>query len=184
VLGTLVLLLVVAASAVVAGIVFVLFGPVPINRKVVIVAPIQAMPTAAAPIMMAPIRAPQAPAIPDATAWAPTPSQVAVAAAITPAPIAPPVPAARPRKITPVERGAVNIAAARPPRGETPPPLPRSRAARGTQGRPREIFESVEVTAQAPRRPQQTFDSVEVTARQASSFDADEMTSLDEAQLS
>jgi hypothetical protein len=181
VLGTLVLLLVVAALAVVVGIVFVLFGPVPINRKVVMVSPIQAMPSAAASIMMAPIRAP---AIPDATAWAPTPSQVAVAAAITPAPIAPPVPAARPRKITPVERGAVHIAAARAPRGETPPPLPRSRAARGTQGRPREIFESVEVTTQAPGRPQQSFDSVEVTARQANSFDADEMTHLDEAQLS
>jgi hypothetical protein len=140
VLGTLVLLAFLAAIGAVAVIAFVLFGPVPVNRKVVIVSRILPvpMPRAALPIQLqAPIEVVFAPP----AAPPPTPRRANVDAPIAPLVL-------------------------RRPRGDTPPPRPPQRMARGTQGRPR-----------------QDFDSVEVTAPQTPSFDVEEMTHLDRTNL-
>jgi hypothetical protein len=142
VLGTLVLLAFVAALGAVGVIAFVLFGPVPVNRKVTIVSRIQpvAMPRAALPIQLQ------------------APIEVVFAAASPPPPPAP-------RRAAAVDSPIVPLALRRP-RGDTPPPRPPQRMARGTQGRPR-----------------QDFDSVEVTAPQAPSFDVDEMTHVEDTNL-
>jgi hypothetical protein len=128
----------------VAVIAFVLYGPVPVNRKVTIISRIVPvpLPRAALPIQLeAPIE-------------------------IVPAMmIAPPSPPPTPRRAAAVDAPIAPLVLRRP-RGDTPPPRPPQRMARGTQGRPR-----------------QTFDSIEVTAPQAPSFDVEEMTHLDDTNL-
>jgi hypothetical protein len=139
VLGTLVLLAFVAAIGAVAVIAFALFGPVPVNRKVTMVARMPApMPRAALPIQI------EMPA---------------------PAFVAPPSPPPTPRRAAAVD-APIAMPVLRRPRGDTPPPRPPQRMARGTEGRPR-----------------QSFDSVEVTAPQAPSFEVEEMTHLDDSNL-
>lgn len=111
VLGPIVLLGCVAAAVAVTGILFVLYGPVPVRRSVTMVSRIQpSLPMAAMPVMFE-YKAPPEP----------------VAVAVEP----PPIPA---RKVKPKAEGPVAPLQLRRPR-ESPPPLPRSRAARGTQHR-------------------------------------------------
>lgn len=162
VLGSLVLVGCIAAIGGVVGILFVLYGPVPIKRKVTMVSRIQApMPLAAMPVMFQPPPPPvtpvEAPVQPAATAVEP-PAATAVE------PPAPKKVVAPPRKKSgyrPPARRAPSPAPSPPrapivtaPRGDSPPPLPRARAARGTHGRPTD------------------FDNVEMTARDAGVFDA------------
>lgn len=139
-LGTVVLLAFVGAIGAVAVIAFVLFGPVPVNRKVTIVSRIQPvpMPRAALPI------------------------QIEAPIDFMPIAAAPPPPPPTPRRAAAVD-GPIAPLVLRRPRGDTPPPRPRSRIARGTEGRPR-----------------QDFDTLEVTAPQAPSFEVEEMTHFDD----
>ena len=143
-LGTLVLLAFLGASGAVAVIAFVLFGPVPVNRKVTIVSRIQPvpMPRAALPIQI----------------------EIPVEMPMVEAPL-PPAPAPRP----PLRRAESPIVPMnlRRPRAMTPPTPPRTRMARGTEGRPRQDFDTLEVTAPTA----------------APSFEVEEMTHLDDADL-
>jgi len=143
VLGTLVLLAFLGAAGAVAVIAFVLYGPVPVNRKVTIVSRIQPipMPRAALPIQIE------------------IPVEMPVVAAPPPLPRAP-----SPRMVAAVEAPIVPMNLRRP-RSLTPPP--RTRMARGPEGRPRQAFDSLEVTA--PTAPP--------------SFEVEEMTHLDDAEL-
>lgn len=153
------LLLCLAAGAVAAGILFVVLGPVPVNRRVTMVSRIIPMPVAAGPVAMpgmpvfdpaqasfTPARA--LPAIPDPFAHHP------VAAVEIPA-----VPARKARPVPPVTPLQL-----RRPR-TTPAPLSRTRSPRGTEPRPR------------PRHD--AFD-VEHTAAEAPSFELDDPTFLED----
>jgi hypothetical protein len=148
-LGTIVLLACVAASGVVGCILFVVVGPVPVKRRVTMVSRIQPLPlpVTAAPIM---IEAPVGYAPPIAPFEPPSDLQ-----------FTPPPPPPR-RRAHAVDGPVVAPRVIRRPRSE-PSPLPRTRAARGTQGRSRE------------------FDSIEVTHRESPTFDADDHTTVEPA---
>ena len=184
-LGSLVLLVCLAALAVAAGIVFVLVGPLPVNRRVTVVARIQPLPTAAGSVAMPgmnifdPAQASFSPSLASSPAFAAgsqpfvtqAPSQslpfamldpVADAQPIAVAPVEPPPPPARKAKpmapLAPVQL--------RRPR-TAPAPLTRGRAARGTeQGASSPI-------ASTP------FD-IDHTAQDAPVFDMDEMTFVED----
>lgn len=177
-LGFIVLVAFLAASLGVAGILFVLFGPVPVKRKVTIVSRIQPplMPLAAAPISLEPAMPILAAPTPMATAAAPLQAPVAmpVAPAARPPVAPPPVPA----KATAVEPLIAPLVLRRP-RSLTPPPPPRQRMARGTEPRPRHTFDSVELTAREAPRPR-NFDTLEATAREAPTFEVDDMTYVED----
>lgn len=163
VLGTIVLLACIGAAGFIACVGFVLFGPVPVNRKITIVSRIQPepMPLAALPIQLeAPIAIPAAPAppAPQATTLPIAPEHVIRRPDGTPFP---------PRQSRLQHDAPIIQPAVRRSRGDTP--APRQRMARGTEG---------------PSRPRATFDSIAVTTPSASSFEAEEHTFLDESQLS
>jgi hypothetical protein len=178
VLGSIVLLVCLAAGAVAAVILFVLVGPVPVNRRVTMVSRIQApLPTAASAVAMPgmqvfdPAQAAFSPASPLTGSDFFTPPQGSASAAQhapaiaqgTPSPdaafaIEPPRPA--PRKAKPL--APIAPMQLRRPR-TAPSPLPRVRSARGTEPRPSQ------------------FD-VEHTAPEAPMFDADEVTFLEDAE--
>jgi hypothetical protein len=183
VLATLVLIACFAAGCVVAAILFVLYGPVPIKRKVTMVSRIQApLPMAAAPVvfeapvvgtpdLFAPPVPAFAPSAPPAFAIEPVPL-VAATAEVPAAAIAPVVTdhaivSSQPARGEPTRARRTSAppplpAAVRRPAGE-PLPLSRSRSARGTDttmpsGR------ALEERAHAPA---------------STSFDTDERTSVD-----
>ena len=162
-LGTIVFLGCLVAAGVVACIGFVLFGPVPVNRKVTIVSRIQPepMPVAALPIQLeAPISVPAAPPIQAATTLPIAPEHVVRRPDGTPFP---------PRQSRLQHDAPIIQPTLRRSRGDTPTPAPRQRMARGTEG---------------PTRPRSTFDSVAVTTPSTSAFEAEEHTFIDESQLS
>ncbi len=151
--ASLVLLVCLVAGVVAAGILFVLFGPIPVNRRVTIVALIVPMPTAVGPVAMAglPVFDPARAAFTPAQPLRVTQPQP-VAAVPPPAPRAkPPRP---PAPIAPVQL--------RRPR-TTPAPLARTRSARGTE----------------PRRRHAGFD-VEHTAAEAPAFELDDPTFIED----
>lgn len=177
-LGFIVLVAFLAASLGVAGILFVLFGPVPVKRKITIVSRIQPplMPLAAAPISLEPAMPVIAAPPPMLTAAAPLHSPVAMPLPPTARPpvAPPPVPA----KATAVEPPIAPLVLRRP-RGHHTPPPPRQRIARGTEPRPRHVFDSVELTAREAPRPR-SFDTLEATAREAPTFELDDMTHVED----
>jgi hypothetical protein len=156
VLGTLVLFACIGAAGFIACIGFVLFGPVPVNRKVTMVARIDAapLPLAALPIEIAPpIAVPPAPP-------PPVPADAILRPDGTPFP---------PRQSRLQADGPIIQPMLRRRAGNTPPPTPpRHRFPRGTQ----------------EQRSRDTFDSVEVTAPHSSSFETEEATRIDDASLS
>lgn len=161
-LGTIVFLACIAAAGFVGFIGFVLFGPVPVNRKITIVSRIQPepMPLAALPIQLeAPIAVPPAPPVPQVTALPIAPEHVVLRPDGTPFP---------PRQNRLQADGPIIQPTLRR-RGDAPTPAPRQRIARGTEG---------------PARPRATFDSVAVTTPSASAFDAEEHTFIDPSRLS
>lgn len=152
VLGSLVLFGCAVAGCVAAGILFVLFGPVPVNRRVTMVSRVRPMPAAADPILIDPAAfgAQPAFAVEPPPAPSPQPTAFAVEQPAFAAPTAPPIirqdatpqrPAARSdatshraaaRKDPTSHRAAVRKdptpqrPAARSPRATQPPPLPAS----------------------------------------------------------
>ncbi len=162
-LGTIVFLGCLVAAGVVACIGFVLFGPVPVNRKVTIVSRIQPepMPMAALPIQLeVPVVVPPAPPAPPATTLPVAPEHVIRRPDGTPFP---------PRQSRLQADGPIIQPTVRRSRGDTPAPAPRQRMARGTEG---------------PSRPRATFDSIAVTTPTAPSFETEERTFIDQSQLS
>jgi hypothetical protein len=141
-LGTIVLLGCVTAAAIVGCILFVVLGPVPVNRRVTMVSRIQPipLPAIAAPIM---IEKPVAYTPPIAPFEPPSDLQ------FTP----PPSP---PRRARAVEAAFVAPRVVRRPRSE-PAPMVRARAARGTEARIEEELHTIEVTAQEAA----AFDGIE-----------------------
>ncbi len=141
VIGTLVLLVCLAAGAVAAGIVFIVLGPIPVNRRVTMVSRIVPMPVAAGPVAMPgmpvfdPTQAAFTPARPLPAI--PDPFAQPFAAAIEP-------PRPPPRKAKPLP--PIAPVQLRRPR-TTPAPLARTRSARGTESRPRHQAFDVEHTA-------------------------------------
>lgn len=161
VLGTIVLLACIGAAGFIACVGFVLFGPVPVNRKITIVSRIQPepMPMAALPIQLeAPIAVPAAPPAPPVTTLPIAPEHVVLRPDGTPFP---------PRQSRLQHDAPIIQPAVRRSRGDTP--APRQRMARGTEG---------------PARPRATFDSIAVTTPSASAFETEERTFIDESQLS
>lgn len=167
-LGQLFLLACVAAVLSIAGILFVLFGPVPVRRKVTFVPRLHAWD---APSFAAPV-APIAPGAPIESAASPSPAPIAdpsvpsLVSQLAPAPeqdFAPTI-----RDAQPVAAAAIEVPSLRRPRGAKIEPLPRSRSARGTNapspfapvvrsGR-RQVREEDAATA-----PVRKFDSEELT---------------------
>lgn len=149
-LGPIVFLACLVAAVTVTCILFVLFGPVPVKRRITIVSRIQPspLPVTAAPIMI------QTP-----VAFAPVPSstlpipELELVPEFTP----PPQP---PRRAAHARGGDGSVAplVIRRPRTE---PVRLARAARGTLGRP-------------PH-----FDTLEVTHRESPAFEADDHTAVD-----
>lgn len=143
VLGSIVLLVCLAALAVAAGIVFILVGPLPVNRKVAIVSRIQPLPTAAAPVAMGsmpifdPAQASFSPVM--------QPAQP-VAVAVEP----PPPPARKQKPMPPI--APVQL---RRPRSGPAPVLRGSRMARGTEqgARTAATTSSFDVEHTAPEAP-------------------------------
>jgi hypothetical protein len=170
VIGTIVLLLCLAAGAVAAGILFVVLGPVPVNRRVTMVSRIIPMPVAAGPVAMPgmPVFDPAAAAFPPGMPFDPA------AAAFTPPRPLPVIPdpfAHRPTVVAAVESQPVAARKAKPlppiapaqlrrPR-TTPAPLARTRSARGTG-------------------PRHTAFDVEHTAAEAPMFELDDPTLLED----
>lgn len=118
VLGQLFLLACVAATLSIAGILFVLFGPVPVRRRVTLVPRLHA---AVAPSFVAPI----APIAPAASSNGPS-----LVSQLAPAPeqdFAPTV-----REEQPIAAAAIEVPPLRKPKGAKVEPLPRKRSARGT----------------------------------------------------
>lgn len=143
VLGSIVLLLCLAALAVAAGIVFILVGPLPVNRKVAIASRIQPLPTAAAPVAMGmPVFDPAQASFSTST------PVVQVAAAVEPPPVPPPARKQKPLPpIAPVQL--------RRPRSGPAPVLRGSRMARGTEqgARAAAATSSFDVEHTAPEAP-------------------------------
>ncbi len=187
-LGSMVLLVCLAALAVAAGIVFVLVGPLPVNRRVTMVSRIQPLPTAAGPVAMPgmsvfdPAHASFSPSVAASQTQMPSfamgsqpfptqaPSQslpfamldpVADAQPLAVAAVEPPPPARKAKPLPPI--APVQL---RRPR-TAPAPLTRARAARGT-----EQGSHSPIAANA-------FD-VDHTAQDAPVFDADELTFVED----
>lgn len=185
-LASIVLLVCLAAIAVAAGIVFIVFGPVPVNRRVTMVSRISApMPTAAGPIAMPgmPVFDPaQATFTPVADEFSaerhavfaaePNPATAFPAERHAAAALEPPAPP--PRKARPL--APLAPAQLRRPR-TAPQPLPRVRSARGTE--PRNPALPERDTAPHIARGRQPFE-VEHTAQDIPMFEADEMTFVED----
>lgn len=144
-LGTLVLLMCLVAGVVAAGILFVVLGPVPVNRRVTMVSRIVPMPVAVGPVAMPgmPVFDPgqaqftPARALPAVQAYVAQP----IAAAVE---LPPPPPVRKARPAPPIAPLHV-----RRPR-TAPAPLARDRAARGTERSPRQSFDLDHTAKDAP----------------------------------
>ncbi len=161
-IGTLVLLLCLAAGAVATGIVFVVLGPIPVNRRITMVSRIIPMPVAAGPVAMPgmPVFDPAQAAFSPARSLPSIPDPFAQHAASPGSAGArsepnaerrsieiPAVPARNARQIPPIT--PVKL---RRPR-TTPAPLSRPRSARGTEPRPRHHHQAFDVEHTAPEAP-------------------------------
>lgn len=159
-LATIVLLLCLASAAIAAGILFVLFGPVPVNRRVTMVSRIQpVLPIAAGPIAMPGMQVFDPAQAHFTPAQALPATRPAYGHALAPDPadnIEPPRPA--PRKAKPLP--PIAPVQLRRPR-TAPSPLPRTRSARGTHPRPNQF-------------------EVEHTARETSVFELDDPTFIED----
>jgi len=136
VLSSIVLLLCLAASVAAAGILVVLFGPLPVRRRITMVSRIQPMPMAAGPVAMPgmPIFDPSQATFTPAHALPVIPHPIA--AAVEP-----------PRRAKPV--APIAPLQLRRPR-TMPSPLARTRSARGTEPRPHHGFDVEHTAADAP----------------------------------
>lgn len=126
VLGQLFLVGCVLATLSIAAILFVLFGPVPVNRKVIVVprlsAPLATPPTPSLVAQLAPAREQHfTPAFASTIQGAPPP--YAAAPSMPAHAVPPPLPIATTPSPTPPRR----------PKGQKVQPLPRKRAAKGTE---------------------------------------------------
>ncbi|HEU4613069.1 MAG TPA: hypothetical protein VFS15_13355 [Kofleriaceae bacterium] len=162
-LGQLFLLACVAATLSIAAIFFVLYGPVPVKKRVMVVPRLPTFAATPAPTLvaqLAPASAPQfTPAQPLAPPFTPAPPPVSSRA---PSPM--PLPAAATPESLPV------IAApARKPKGAKVQPLPRKRVARGTDN----PAPFAPVVRHRPREE-------DVATAPVSTFDAEELTTIDE----
>jgi hypothetical protein len=166
VLAQIILVLCFAAGMAASCIIFVLYGPVPVRRKVTIVPrlspPDPFAQNRAAAIISLPVQPPsvQQQVAPGIAFRLPQESiaQPQTAHAHEPRP-------ARPKKSDP-RPGTPDVAplVLRRPRGESPAPLPRSRSARGTERRPRPSELDLDVTAVRARvdhslNPEDTLDT-------------------------
>jgi hypothetical protein len=200
VLGSIILLVCLAALAVAAGIMFVLVGPLPMNRRVTPVSRIQPLPMAAGPIAM-----PGMPVFdPEQAAFAPTfasgsqpfptqpPQSLPFASGSQPFPTQPPqslpfatfdpvADAAQPGAVAAFKPPAAPARKAKPvapvaplqlrrPR-TAPAPLARGRAARGTEQGARSSI--------ASPPPSTSFD-IDHTAPDSPVFEVDELTFVEE----
>jgi hypothetical protein len=177
VLASIVLLVCLTALAVAAGIVFVVLGPIRVNRHVTMVSRISPpLPMATAPVAM-----PGMPVFDPAQATFSQPEEFSTerhaafavephAAAAFPAErhAEPPPPARKAKPLAPLAPAQL-----RRPR-TAPSPLPRSRSARGTEPRNPALPERDPVV-----RGRQAFE-VEHTAQDIPMFDADEMTFIED----
>jgi hypothetical protein len=177
VLAQIILVLCFAAGMAASCIIFVLYGPVPVRRKVTIV-PRLAPPdpfaqNRAAAIISLPAQPPSvqqqvAPGIafvlPQGSGSHAAPPVAHAASHVAHAHEPPPRPV-RPKKSDP-RPGTPDVAplVLRRPRGESPAPLPRNRSARGTERRPRPSELDLDVTAVRARvdhsmSPEDTLDT-------------------------
>lgn len=125
-----------AAGMVASCIIFVLYGPVPVRRKVTIVprlSPPDVFAMPAVKVVSLPALHELAQQVEPGIAFRTLPH--------APTPHAAPAPQAPPKKPEPL----VTPLVLRRPRGDSPPPLPRNRSARGTERRPRPS--ELEITA-------------------------------------
>lgn len=168
VLGQLFLVACVLATLSIAAIFFILFGPVPVNRKVIVVPRLSAPLTPPMPSLvaqLAPAREQHfTPAFPSTIQGAPPPYAAAPSPHAAHAHAAPPpLPIATTPPATP----------ARKPKGQKVQPLPRKRAAKGTESpQPfapvvrsgyRQMREEEVATNPVPRVQQRGFESEEFT---------------------
>jgi len=186
VLASIVLLACVAAIAVAAGIVFVVLGPVPVNRRVTMVSRISApMPTAAGPIAMPgmpvfdPSQATFSPVADEfsaerhaSTAFSTEPHAASAFPAERHAVPAVEAPVRKAKPLAPIAPAQL-----RRPR-TAPSPLPRSRSARGTEPRNPALPER-DTAPHVTTRGRQAFE-VEHTAQDIPMFEADEMTFVED----
>jgi len=175
VLAQIILALCLAGGMAACCIIFVLYGPVPVRKKVTIV-PRLAPPDPfaqhrAAAIISLPAQPPQlqqqvAPGIAFVLPQADAFGAAAIEPPKSPKPAAPP--ARKPKKSDP-RPGTPDVAplVLRRPRGESPAPLPRTRSARGTERRPRPSELDLDITNVRPRlaeNPEDTLDTPLVDA--------------------
>lgn len=180
-LASIVLVLCVAAIAVAAGIVFVVLGPVPVNRRVTMISRISApMPTAVGPVAM-----PGMPVFDPAQATFSPLADEFSAERHAPFSVEPQVSSAFPAErhvaaVEPPARKAIApIAPAQLRRPRTAPsPLPRSRSARGTEPRNPALPER-DTTPHMTTRARQAFE-VEHTAQDIPMFDGDDFTLVED----
>lgn len=160
-LGQLFLLACVAATLSIAAIFFVLYGPVPVKKRVMVVPRLPTFGATPAPTLVAQLAPTTAPQFTPVQPIAPSPvpsraaSPMPLPAAATPESL--PVVAARPP--SPVRK----------PKGAKVQPLPRKRAARGTDS----PSPFAPVVRHRPREE-------DVATSPVSTFDADELTTVDE----
>jgi len=167
VLAQIILALCLAGGMAACCIIFVLYGPVPVRKKVTIV-PRLAPPDPfaqhrAAAIISLPAQPPSAQqqVAPGIAFILPPQPEAFGAAAIEPPR---PAPARKPKRSDP-RPGTPDVAplVLRRPRGESPSPLPRNRSARGTERRPRPSELDLDITNVRPRQaaenPEDTLDT-------------------------
>lgn len=156
-LGQLFLLACVAATLSIAAIFFVLYGPVPVKKRVMVVPRLPTFAVTPAPTLVAQLAPASAPQFTPAQPLAPPPVPSRAASPM-------PLPAAATPESLPVVAAPV-----RKPKGAKVQPLPRKRAAKGT--------ESPSPFAPVVRhRPREE----DVATNPVSTFDADELTTVDE----
>jgi hypothetical protein len=170
VLGSIFLVACVLATLSIAGILFVLFGPVPVNRKVTIVPrlavspPVTTTPMPSLVAQLAPAREQQ---------FAPTafPSTLHGAPPIVPAR---PTPTARTPEPPPLPLVTTPppVPQQRKPKGHKVQPLPRKRAAKGT--------EAPSPFAPVVRRGHRPFRDEDVATNPVGTFESEEFTLVDD----
>lgn len=160
-LGQLFLLACVAATLSIAAIFFVLYGPVPVKKRVMVVPRLPTLPATPAPTLvaqLAPAReqlfTPPQPIAPSASPRAASPMPLPAADTPTSFPAIAAVPPPSP---------------VRKPKGAKVQPLPRKRSARGTDS----PSPFAPVVRHRPREE-------DIATNPVSTFDADELTTVDE----
>jgi hypothetical protein len=158
VLGQLFLLACVAATLSIAAIFFVLYGPVPVKKRVMVVPRLPTFAVTPAPTLVAQLAPASAPQFTPAQPLAPPPVPSRAASPM-------PLPAAA----TPESLPVVAAAPVRKPKGAKVQPLPRKRVARGTDS----PSPFAPVVRHRPREE-------DVATAPVSTFDAEELTTIDE----